>query len=308
MEDSMRIKHIIICAIFGILLLIVTAPFILTLYSNIWGVGSENWFYNHFNEIDYYEDDVVIPSITCEIQRDAENVFYMDEESNLLKRMDDTDEVIATEVYEYLVKGKEVYYTKEEGLFCKKEDEDEKKVLQKDDMQGFLIGNNTRIVLTDDMIFFYDTQWKEIKTVDLWEKGIPYCCIQDYLYADGKIILRVTTTEAYNCEFYAYSIKENTVSKINTPISDEHEAGEDMIKYKKDVYIVFSIYTNPDICNKYERIDSPINGVYRLNTDTMSTEKVSDTCGHFLLSLNQKLYVYDKGIFLGTLKEVSVKN
>ncbi len=113
----MRIRYIIISIILGILLFIVTAPFILTLYSNIWGFGSKNWFYNHFDEIDYYEDDVVIPSITYEIQRDAENIFYMDEEDNLLKRIEGTDEVIATDVYEYLVKDKEIYYTKEEGLF-----------------------------------------------------------------------------------------------------------------------------------------------------------------------------------------------
>ena len=51
----MKKGKVIVFSVIGIMELLILIPLAMLFYSDTFGVGTTNWFYKHFDEIDYYE-------------------------------------------------------------------------------------------------------------------------------------------------------------------------------------------------------------------------------------------------------------
>lgn len=138
----------------------------------------------------------------------------------------------------------------------------------------------------------FDRLWNEEKIIDLKQNGFKKrferACI-----ISGKLVF---ATESL--KLYIYDEQEETLHKIKKPKGEEHSEGGDIIQWNGNVYYMRTYYNDGDLHNSFTRVDSPYNGIYRLNIDNKEMEKLSNEAGEIMLIMNNQVYIADNH-FLG---------
>ncbi len=237
-------------------------------------------------------------SFNCFNVQEYNKAKYFLDKGNLVAQEDDSDtkEIQFKNVHSFLIRDDELVYI----LF----DEANKvyvKNLRNNKEQNISMKSAYILLNDNEYVYIYsegnilhkfDRLWNEVKIIDLNKKGFKgrferACIIK------GKLIF---ATESL--ELYIYDEQKETLHKVKIPRGEKHSKDGDIIEWKGNVYYMLSYYNDGDLHNSFTRVDSSENGIYKLNINNETMEKLSNEVGEIMLVMNHQLYIADTH-FLG---------
>lgn len=218
---------------------------------------------------------------------------YFLDKGNLVSQKDGSDkkEIQVKNVCSFLIKDDELVYVlfdEKDKVYVKNlQNNKDKNISMKN---AYILLNDTEYVYIyseENLIYKFDKQWNQVKIIDLKQKGFKglfeRACI-----IGGKLIF---ATESL--KLYVYDEQKEMLQNVKIPEEEQHSEDGDIIAWKGNVYYMFSCYDDGDLHNSFTRVDSPKNGIYKLNIVNKKMEKVSNEVGKIMLVMNNQLYIAD---------------
>lgn len=236
-------------------------------------------------------------SFNCFNVQEYNNKKYFTDKGNLVAQKDDSDkkEIQVKNVRSFLIRDDELVYTLFDGT-----DEVYVKNLQNNRgkhisiKKAYILFNDNEYVYIyseENILHKFDKQWNEVKIIDLNKKGFKgfferACIIR------GKLVF---ATESL--KLYVYDEQKETLQKVKIPKDEEHSEDGDITEWEGNVYYMLSHYNDGDLHISFTRVDSPQNGIYKLDVDNKKMEKVSNEAGTIMLVMNNQLCIADTHFF-----------
>lgn len=295
----MKIKGSLIVGVSCIIL-----PFILIAMYDSMPKNYYDLVKKHLDEISDTRDEIIVSSTALEIQREKDSLYYIDESNHFVCRKNGDEEVRIEQVFSFLIYEGDIYYTKmkTEGIYCRENGKVEEKKVWDKEVSMFAVGADEEIICTEKEIICFDRQWKEKRKYKLkqpFKKIMGGDC--KYIYADHCLLF--CSPEG---GIFCYSIPQNEMKPLRVPIpreSTEKEVISDIVKRGRTVYYMTCLCEPSDLYTRDNIIKTPKNGVYQVGIETGKFKKVSDDCGFYFLSLQDRLCIADSGFLFARLRE-----
>lgn len=242
-----------------------------------------------------------------EIQKESGSTYYIDIEDNLMQETDGKEKCLIQGVSSFLVDNQNVFYIKasekSQGVFRRRMGDEEETQVVSEDVSMFAMGSGENYACTDRRLIRFDTEWREKDSDSLPKRFRSSDGWVSRYKAKGDSLIFCTD----NGYLYEYSLTENKMEQWEIPIRQkdtENDVITDLAMRNGELYYLSCEYTPTDHYytddNLVERIE---NGIYRMNLETKTLEKVSNSCGFMLLNLEDDLYVVNSRFIFKKLKK-----
>lgn len=247
-------------------------------------------------------------SYSCmeEVQKENGCTYYVDIKNNLMKKTDGKDECLIQGVCSFLVDKQDIYYIKtsqkSQGVFRRRLGDKEETQVVSEDVSMFAMGSGENYACTHRRLIRFDTEWREKDSYSLPKRFKSSDGWVSRYQARGDSLIFCTN----NGYLYEYSLTENKMEQWEVPIQPkktENDVITDLAMRNGELYYLSCQYTPSDVGTDDDLVECKENGIYRMDFETKTLEKVSDSCGFMLLNLEDDLYVVNSGFFFKKLKK-----
>lgn len=241
-----------------------------------------------------------------EIQKENGSTYYIDIEDNLMQETDGKEKCLIQGVSSFFVDNQDIFYIKasekSQGVFRRRMGDEEETQVVSEDVSMFAMGSGENYACTDRRLIRFDTEWREKDSDSLPKRFRSSDGWVSRYQAKGDSLIFCTD----NGYLYEYSLTENKMEQWEVPIQPkktENDVITDLAMRNGELYYLSCQYTPSDVGTDDDLVECKENGIYRMDFETKTLEKVSDSCGFMLLNLEDDLYVVNSGFFFKKLKK-----